>query len=383
MLTDCGSTDPHWLRLETRMATAPAPFPTGHRRRPSPAPRLWPALISGLVLTLTVGCAALESREPIQMPAVESLREAADPLMSQVEQLEAPPDWINRARVEDDIAYGIGIQPSSRQAARDLYLAMRSARESVLAWLESRGARSDSPRGLVPPLKAREGDVGFERLAHDRVNGRWYALARLDIKQTARNVEARVAKVEKSLAKASGIVEAAGSEDDDRMRAALSILYSLDRRSQLGHLYHALTGKQLEIGPGLEDAGLQNRADDYLAEHGVRVLIEDWDFPGLFESVSGAMGDVHLRNDEFGRGLIRVRLSESDAYGPMNPYIEVDGEVELSIGGGDGRSYTMPVHAVGTGSSYEEARHRAGRSVNREVGEIVRQTLRRIADTGN
>ena len=128
---------------------------------------------------------------------------------------------------------------------------------------------------------------------------------------------------------------------------------------------------------------MQAWADTTLSRHGVRVIVEGVDVPGLYESVRSAMGEVHLQSDEFGRGLIAIRIFESDGFGPGNPYLEVDGHVEMAIDGGDARTYSTPFHVVSSGVSADEARFRAARSINEEVVRIVRETLRTMGQTGS
>jgi len=133
---------------------------------------------------------------------------------------------------------------------------------------------------------------------------------------------------------------------------------------------------------GLEDAVLQEYADNYLSEHGVRVLTEGMDVPGLEHTVASVLGEVHLPAQEFGYGLIAVRMRESHAFEPAVPYLEIDGRVEVAIEGGDARTYSTPFHVVSSGVDVEEARFRAARSIHAEVERIVRATLRAMAETG-
>jgi hypothetical protein len=310
---------------------------------------------------------------------VGSLRAAADVLVDQVEVDDEAPDWLDRDRVEDGILYGIGIQTgSSRQPEEDLYLAMHAARRAIVVWLEARGAGIARPGALLPPLRVDPEHVGFERLAYDEENDRWYALARLDIASEAAAVQAAVVELERRLAAAQLRVVDPGVEPDDRVQAALSILYSVETRQQYDALHHALTGEQISPPAGLDDASLLDRADDVLARHGMRVTVQGWSVPGLYEAVGTALGEVHIPIDEFGRGMVSVLILESDGFGPHNPYLELDGRVEVAIEGGDARTHATPFRVVSTGASLEEARFRAARSTNEEVERIVRETLQTI-----
>jgi hypothetical protein len=98
--------------------------------------------------------------------------------------------------------------------------------------------------------------------------------------------------------------------------------------------------------------------------------------------VSGVLGAVHLRTDEFGPGAVTITLSESDTFDKGYPYLQLDGHIELAIEGGDARTYSEPIHIVSSGVDVSEARSRADRSLNREVSDIVRRTLLKLAETG-
>jgi hypothetical protein len=191
-----------------------------------------------------------------------------------------------------------------------------------------------------------------------------------------------VTRLNVTLAKARVELVDDRQETDDQVRAALAIIYTLDRRQQYAARYHALTGDSIPDAQGLDDASLQNRADDFLDAHGVRILVEGAQVPGLYESVGAVLGAVHLRSDEFGKGVVTVRLAESNSFGAGYPYLQLDGHVEVAIEGGDARTYTEPIHIVSSGVDIDEARYRAGRTVNHEVSEIMRRTLMKLAESG-
>lgn len=347
-----------------------------------PAQLQRPPLVIGLLALALLptfgGCASRGPREAIRIPPVAGLRSAAEILVDRVEVDDEAPDWLDRDRVEDGMLYGIGIEAGGRQPAEDLYLAMHGARRAIVVWLEARGAGIAQPGALLPPVRIDPEHVAFERLAYDEKAHRWYALARLDIGAETAAVDAAVVELEHRLAAAQVRVVDPGVPEDDRLRAALSILYDLDRRHQYAAIRHALTGDQRTPPTGLDDESLRPRAAEVLSRHGVRVIVEGWSVPGLYEAVGGAMGEVHLPTDEFGRGLVSILVTESDGFGPGNPYLEIDGHVEVAIEGGDGRTYSTPFRVVSTGASLDEARFRAARAVNQEVGGIVRETLRTI-----
>jgi len=332
--------------------------------------------LSTLALLAGWGCGSPPgTREAMKLPAVSNLRLAAGPLMDHVEPTEEPPEWLNQERVEDGVLYGIGMQPEATSPEQDLYLAMLDARRSVIGWLEKRGARVEAPGGLVPPLAIDESGIGFERLAHDTENGRWYALARLDLRAETADAARQVEELNQRLAADHVAVIDDRTERGARMRAALSVLYSLDRRAQWMTLYERLGEQALATPEGLETTLLAERARDVLGQHTVRIVLEGRPVPGLYETVSGAIGEVYLRADDLGEGLVAVRLEESQSFSHGWPYLQVDGEVQISIAGPGARLRTIPLHVVSSGVDEDEARFRAAHDVNLEVLRILRQEL--------
>jgi hypothetical protein len=339
-------------------------------------------LLASIVLASMLGCGSDGPREAIQIPATSSLRGASELLLPRVETVKGAPDWVHRPRLDQGFVYGVGIHPGRRSPEQSLYMAMSAARSAVVAWLQARGARAESQHGLNPPLVIDDDVIDFERLAHDPQADRWYALARLDLAANEAAVVAQVAQLENALRRAQQKLLDASLEDDDRIRSALAIVFGLDRRNQWAAAYHAFSAQALRVPQGLDDATLQEQADDLLSAHGVRILVDGPDVPGLYGSVSSAMGRVHIRSDEFGPGLVTVRIVESSGFGPGNPYLEIDGQVEMAIEGGDARSYTTPFHVVSSGIDIDEARFRAARTINLEVERIVSDTLRTLAESG-
>jgi len=348
------------------------------RRRPSPTTWL-------VVVVSAIGWAACSSpppREPIDLPPTISLRAASDLLMDRVEVDDKAPDWLDRDRVEEGVIYGVGIQSGGRNKSEDLFLAMHSARRSIVVWLESRGAGAEGTEGHPARLRVDPEHIQFERLAHDTRSNRWYALARLAIDAEVAQIQAAVTKLERDLALLQSRVVDPGVADDARAQAALAIIEGVDLRSQYDALYLALTGSELVPPPGLEDAALESRANELLAQHGVRVVMDGGLVPGLYEAVGAVLAEFHLRTDEFGRGLIAIQIHESRGFGDENPYLEIDGHVEVAIEGGDSPGRSTEFHAVSTGSTLDEARFRAAREIREEVARIIRDTLRGIGEAG-
>lgn len=339
----------------------------------------------GVILVSAIGwlaCSSPPPREPIDLAPTLSLRAASELLMDRVEVDDRAPDWINRDRVEDGVIYGIGIQSGSRNPSDDLFLAMHAARRSIVVWLESRGAGAEGADGHSARLRVDPEHIQFERLAHDTRSNRWYALARLAIAGEVAQIQAAVTTLDRDLATWQSRVVDPGVADDARARAALAIIEGVDLRSQYDALHLALTGAELATPPGLEDATLEARANDLLAQHGVRVVMDGGFVPGLYEAVGAVLAEFHLRTDEFGRGLVAIQIHESRGFGDENPYLEIDGHVEVAIEGGDSPGRTTEFHAVSTGSTLDEARFRAAREIREEVSRILRDTLRSVGQAG-
>lgn len=351
------------------------------RRRLRTDGRSRSAWTAGMLLAVALGwpgCASPPPREPIALPPTISLRAASDLLLDQVEVDDQAPDWLSRERVDQGVLYGIGIQTGGGNDSEDLFLAMHAARRSIVVWLESRGAGAEGPNGHPARLRVDPEHIQFERLAHDTRTDRWYALARLAIASEVAQIEAAVQPLEAQLAALQQRVDDAGIGDGARAQAALALIEGVDLRQQYDALYHALTGGELATPPGLEDAALEARANELLSQHGVRVAVDGGFVPGLFEAVTDVLSEFHLRTDEFGRGLVSVQIHESKGFGADNPYLEIDGFVEVAIEGGDEPGRSTPFHAVSTGATLDEARFRAAREIREEVARIVRESLRTI-----
>jgi hypothetical protein len=341
------------------------------------------ALVASASLALLAACA---SRPPkaIELPAVASLEGASELLLERVEVDDEPPDWLDHDRISKGHVYGIGIQSDRRRPAEDLYQAMYSARRTIVVWIESRGAVADEPGSLLPPVRVDPERIEFERLARDKKANRWYALARLDIERERQLIRAEVETIEKRMEAAVDRLDDDDAPTAVRTRAALGLRYDLVRRDQYDRLHVALTGEALERDEDLDDAELGALADEVLGAHGVRIQIEGSDVHGLKEAIGAALGEVGLRNDEFGQGLVSVRLFESDAaFGPDNPYLEIEGTVETALLGGNEPPATRPLRVVRTGASLAEARFGAAREINADVAQIVRESLREIGAPGS
>jgi hypothetical protein len=326
------------------------------------------------------GCAG---HKELDLPAVGSLWSSAQLMVDQVENVNGPPEWAMQSRSEKGLVFGLGVHRANHSPARDLYYAMRDAQNSIGDWLKKN--EMPVPR-LVPPHPFDLSGIRLEKLAHDTVGETWYVLAFLDLDEEASRVAADVAALEESLVRADARTQDADSEFDDRLRSALSILYDLERRDQQRAQYRILAGEELETPKLIDVAMLQDHADDVLSEHGVRVLVDGDSSDGLYTdleaSVMNAIGDVHIGQNVFGEGMISISLNESHSRRHGFDYLELGGEIQMNIEGGDARSYTVPLRIVGMGSNVDEARFRAVRRARQEVARIVRATLLEMANRG-
>jgi hypothetical protein len=304
-------------------------------------------------------------------------------MIDEVNETQGPPKWAKQQRVEDGFVFGLGVRRSDRSPAQDLYYAMRDARQSIGDWLDEN--QMPSAR-LVPPLPFDLSGISLLELAYDRVGKRWYALAGLDIGAEAERVGAEVAAVEGRLIRADSRVADSSLESDEQVRAALSILYDLERLSQYRAQYQILGGQAPEPPGAIDFALLQDHADNALSEHGVRVLVNgnssDALYADLRESVLNAMDEVHIGRSMFGMGLISILLNESQSRRDGYQYLELGGEMQMNIEGGDAPGHTVPLRIVAIGSDLAEARFRAARDARKEVARIVRANLLEIASSG-
>jgi hypothetical protein len=326
-------------------------------------------------------CASPPEPASIPIPATGSLRGAAELLVGQVEQVEGTPEWAHHRRVEGDRVYGVGVEARGTSAEQALYRALRKANASVANWLDGQGVRARSPRALNDRLAVPEERIEFERMAHDEIANRWYVLARFDLAAARGDLHARIAETNVALSRSEARLLDEEQENDERIRAALALIFSLDRRQQYEMAVRALRGEGSEVPDGLDSRVLQEEADNYLSQHGVRILTQGLEVPGLESGIESTLSEVYLQRDAFGRGLISVRLEESQAFERSNRYLEIDGRVEVAIEGGDARTYSTPFHVVSTGADLEEARFRAARTVHLEVARILRETFRAMADS--
>lgn len=326
------------------------------------------------IAALLLGACAHQS---IDLPPVSGLYSAATLLMpTHVESSARTPDWVYREREDDGYVYGVGIARQGRTSEESLYRAMISARRSVFDELRERGAYVTAPGGLVPTLTYGDGDIEFERLGRDTARGAWYALARFDLEKHAEAARAKVESIDALLVSA---LEVAGNREagpGTQVSAALSILFEFDRRRQYATQYRLFSGEEAEP---IDSAALVGLARSMLSEHGVRVELDGATLAGVEESIESALGRVYLHSDEWGDALIRVRLSERGTQAGSG-YLTFEGEIRIALEGDEGRVRTRSLRVVQMGPDVDQARSRAAVQMSTDVGTIVREALRQIAD---
>ena len=131
----------------------------------------------GLLVT-TTGCGgkSLETQR-VKIPPVSNMREAAETLWRDADQLEGPPSWMNHERVVNRHVYGVGTARAKRDPAQDLFSAMQNGREVVLSSLREAGLKTASPQGFVDELPVDRERIQFADLAYDTTGRKWYVLA--------------------------------------------------------------------------------------------------------------------------------------------------------------------------------------------------------------
>ncbi len=336
------------------------------------------------ILSLTpfvlAGCAAQQGHRALALPPVGGLWTLALFMVEEAENTNGPPAWSIQTRLEDGLVFGLGIRRAQDRSERDLYLAMREARDSIAEWIDE---HEIPPPRLLPVVPFDVSGIFIEKIAYDWDAERWYVLAHMDLQKEASRVAAKIAVLNDRLSQADQQVVNTGLEFDDRLRSALAILYDLERRGQYRAQYRVLAGEELQGSLELDVATLQDHADDLLSEHGVRVLVDgnstDALYVDLEASVFNAIGEVHIGRNLFGEGMISISMNEKQWQRDRSVYLELAGEIQMIIEGGDARSYTVPVRVVEIGVDVESARLRAIRSVSQEVNRIVRETLIQIA----
>ena len=340
----------------------------------------WAALLATLVTWTPAGCSTRRAPAAIKIPAVNGLRTASDILIHDLDARSGPPKWLNHERVTKGYVYGIGTEDGGRNDSEDLFRAMQAARRTIIDFLELYAPPNNALTVSGQSLATIDiNQIEFEHLAYDERARRWYALARLDIEQQSQDLETQASAADQRLKGLAATLENPDAPDGTKLRAALATADSLDQLKAIDALYTKLTGQTRTPSDAVDPARCTELANAVLADHGVRIVVDGPPVAGLQEAINLVLGEAHLSTDEFGRGLITVHLHESNGFGPGNPYLEIDGSVEVALGGAGEQTYGSTFNVVSTGDSVEEARFRAARTINEEVSSIVRATLQSIA----
>ena len=340
------------------------------------------ALAIVLVLGVLNGCSTRRAPKAIQMPAVNGLRTASDLLVQQVDARKGPPKWLDHARVQNGYIYGIGMETGGRDDSEALFRSMQAARRTILDFLDRREANTETKPTTDPiGIKIDPSRIEFEKLAFDTRDRRWYALARLDIEKQSQELEAEARKLSQRLNALHAKLVSPTDPSAGQWRAALGIAADFERLTRVEQLYAGLTGSPMEPIASREASQWVQAANQALAEHGIRIVVDGPPVAGLDQALNLVLGEFHLQTDEFGRGLITVHLHESKGFGPGNPYLEIDGSVEIALGGPGEVTDGANFNVVSTGDSLAEARFRAARLINEDVSEILRKTLESMAES--
>ncbi|MCH2184877.1 hypothetical protein MK280_03295 [Myxococcota bacterium] len=341
---------------------------------------VWTALIAAVAVWAPSGCSTRRAPAAIKIPAVNGLRTASDILVRDVDTRSGPPKWLNHERVTQGYVYGIGTEEGGRNDSEDLFRAMQAARRTIINFLELNAAQNNARMGnKQASVTIDVNQIEFEHLAYDERARRFYALARLDIEQQSQDLETQAGVVDQRLKGLAATLEDPDAPDGAKLRAALATSENLDRLKAIDALYTKLTGQTRARSEAVDPAHCTELANSVLADHGIRIVVDGPPVAGLQEAINLVLGEAHLSTDEFGRGLITVHLHESNGFSPGNPYLEIDGSVEIALGGAGEQTYGSTFNVVSTGDSVEEARFRASRTINEEVSSIVRSTLQSIA----
>ncbi len=334
-------------------------------------------LLLALLLGLPAACSHKRPlREPLAVPAPDATR-LTGTTAPEVKERKRPPKWRDHPREKGDDIYGVGIVRGRGNRDVDLYRVRAEAVRSVVDYLRGRGMRVEAPRGLVPPLDVEPRAVFFEKIAHDKRADVWYCLARLDRDAEAHHLKRQVKEENERLARARKGLEAKAPEE--RLAAALAVLFHLDRRAEYRAQYRALTGQELDVPRRLRAARLEAAAREALAAYGVRLALSGDPVPGLAEGLTAVLGKVSLPVREDGAGEIELAVRRRDQWAGGRPFVYLDGELRLHLEGPAGPSRMEPLHVKGSGVDLDEAQAKAAEALTRSASEALLAALGRIA----
>ena len=316
-------------------------------------------------------------REGLTIPAPDATR-LTPAAVPEVKERKRPPKWLDHPREKGDDLYGVGVVKGRGNRDVDLYRVQEAAQHAVAEWLRGRGMRVEAPHGLVEPLDVELRAIFFDKIAHNRRSDTWYCLAHLDrdaesdyLKDQVKGENERLNAARKQLD-----AEAPGA----RVRAALAVLFHLDRRAQYRAQYHALTGKELNVPRKLRVDRLEGAARELLTAYGVRLTATGDPVDGLTEAVTGALERLSLRPAEGGKGEVALRIHRREQWVGSRPFVYLDGEMRIDLEGPNGPARMVPLHAKGSGTDLPEAEVQAARALGEAAARSVIETARRIAE---
>ncbi len=340
------------------------------------------ALSMTLLLAVLTACGGKspsgDDRVPI--PAVSNLREAADMLVAQAEQVEGRPEWVSRTSDDDRNVYGIGTARAKRDAGQDLYTALESGREAVLKYLRESGLETEPPLGFSGPLPQDPTRIQFSRIAFDTEGRTWYTLAVLAKDQEAAQAARRIADLDDLLDERKAITLDPRTSESDRIRAALALLHVVDERAQWNARHAYFAGAALPEPAGLERDAIVRLSRSVLSEHQVRVVVEGDRVPGIEAAIESVLGQFYMSTSEFGTGLVYVTLEETTSESADMELLVLDGLMQLTLEGEAGRSISRPLRAVTTYDNLDAARARNARIIDAAAMEATREAIQALVE---
>jgi hypothetical protein len=335
------------------------------------------ATLSTLVLLVPLlACGGKSPDEArVAVPAVTNLREAADLMVSQAEQIEGPPAWVSHTRDDGDAVYGVGTARAKRDPGQDLFSAMEGGRNVVIGWLAESGLETKAPLGFSSDLAQDRKRIEFVRVAYDTEGRTWYALAVLEKAREASEAAKRVADLDVMLLERKSVAVDPRTSESDRVRAALTLLHVVDERAQWNARQAYFGGAGTPPPQGLDGDSIVRLARSVLSEHGVRVVVEGASVPGLEPAIATVLGDFYMSVSEFGSGLVYVTLEESTSEAASMELLELDGIMQITLEGEAGRSISRPLRAVTTYDNLDAARARNARIIGEAAREATREAI--------
>ncbi len=334
-------------------------------------------LMMVLLLATGVACGGKKAKddERVPIPAVSNLREAADFLVSQADEIEGPPEWLNHERDDGKSIYGIGTARAKRDAGQDLFSAMESGRNVVLGWLGESGLETQAPLGFSSELQQDATRIQFKRVAFDTQGRTWYTLAVLDKAPEAEEAARKLSDIDAMLLDRKAVALDPRTSESDRVRSALAMLHAVDERAQWNARHTYFAGSGVQEPQGLDQASIVRLARSVLTEHGVRIVVEGAPVPGIEAAIESVLGQFYMGASEFGTGLVYVTLEETTSESAGMELLVLDGLMQITLEGEAGRSISRPLRAVTTYDNLDAARARNARIIDEAAMHATREAI--------